>query len=571
MEPPPSSGPEPPRGFHSARARDRLNLWVGILSACFLLAQIALPLGAMFLIASRSTTRDPFGVQSAQVGETVFSDGAIYYLEEPVSRSSTSKRHSTLQMLRWDDRSDPKSVAPAFLENPRLLASDRVWIISPENVRYYRDGRLTVMNVDQRLGNISNPFLYRGLPAVLEERPGRMALIVLRGGRWEIERFFQLGPENEEYSMIEDLRVVSIGDDLHLFLLFGDTVFYRKGIPEQPEEEWESWEPVCASETSWTTVAIQGEPAVFRLGTEEWRRRVEGYRRQDGKWRSFSDVGIPGNAEELGVAVPPPGEKWILVLRPGEGRVRFLEVEGSKILRTRRVGAITFPKRQFAYLWGGFLVGNQVSLWAFVAIVSCLVQSWRRPEYRSSQGSAIHASVLRRAAAGVLDSILLSLPPLIVLGVIYRRPTGVEWFSSDPRFAVAIFALVLGGLAWWVVSLVLISFLQGKWGWSPGQYLVRIRALGTDLRPCGFGRGLVRNLLLFLDGYFSYLVGVVTVAVTENRQRVGDLLAKTVVLRVGPGGALLAPEATPAGSGGPAISPHEGDARAGLTGPQGET
>jgi uncharacterized RDD family membrane protein YckC len=35
-----------------------------------------------------------------------------------------------------------------------------------------------------------------------------------------------------------------------------------------------------------------------------------------------------------------------------------------------------------------------------------------------------------------------------------------------------------------------------------------------------------------VDGFFNFMVGVLLVALTENWQRVGDLAARTVVIRV---------------------------------------
>jgi uncharacterized RDD family membrane protein YckC len=59
-----------------------------------------------------------------------------------------------------------------------------------------------------------------------------------------------------------------------------------------------------------------------------------------------------------------------------------------------------------------------------------------------------------------------------------------------------------------------------------------IRVLGTDLHPCGFGRALVRNLLKFIDGFFNFMVGILLSALSENWQRLGDMAARTVVVRV---------------------------------------
>jgi uncharacterized RDD family membrane protein YckC len=60
--------------------------------------------------------------------------------------------------------------------------------------------------------------------------------------------------------------------------------------------------------------------------------------------------------------------------------------------------------------------------------------------------------------------------------------------------------------------------------------VVGIRVLGTDLQPCGFGRAFLRNLLTLVDGFFSFLVGALLVALTENWQRLGDMAARTIVV-----------------------------------------
>lgn len=55
--------------------------------------------------------------------------------------------------------------------------------------------------------------------------------------------------------------------------------------------------------------------------------------------------------------------------------------------------------------------------------------------------------------------------------------------------------------------------------------------LGTDLEPCGIGRGLLRNLLKLVDGFFCFLVGVLIAALSKDWRRLGDMAARTVVVR----------------------------------------
>jgi uncharacterized RDD family membrane protein YckC len=84
------------------------------------------------------------------------------------------------------------------------------------------------------------------------------------------------------------------------------------------------------------------------------------------------------------------------------------------------------------------------------------------------------------------------------------------------------------------MGLVFVAFAvsEGFWGVTPGKWLVSIRVVGTDLRPCGFGRALLRNVLKLVDGFFNFLVGVLLIAFTPEWQRLGDLAARTIVIAV---------------------------------------
>ncbi len=68
---------------------------------------------------------------------------------------------------------------------------------------------------------------------------------------------------------------------------------------------------------------------------------------------------------------------------------------------------------------------------------------------------------------------------------------------------------------------------------TPGKWLLGLRVLGDDLRPCGFSRALLRNVLGAADGSLVYLVGMVVIALSARQQRLGDLAVRTVVIRNG--------------------------------------
>src|SRR3989475_5711749 len=89
-----------------------------------------------------------------------------------------------------------------------------------------------------------------------------------------------------------------------------------------------------------------------------------------------------------------------------------------------------------------------------------------------------------------------------------------------------------------IVVFLLISgyFVFFEWLWSgqtPGKRWLKLRVIREDGRPITFFEAMVRNLLRDLDimpGIF-YSVGLVSVFATDKDQRVGDLVAGTVVVR----------------------------------------
>jgi len=107
-----------------------------------------------------------------------------------------------------------------------------------------------------------------------------------------------------------------------------------------------------------------------------------------------------------------------------------------------------------------------------------------------------------------------------------------DFFISGPSELAGFFGLFAFSFFWMVICYFAFSILEGKYGRTPGKWLTGICVLGLDLHPCGIGRGLLRNLLKVVDGFFNFMVGIMVVALSENWQRVGDMASRTVVVRV---------------------------------------
>jgi uncharacterized RDD family membrane protein YckC len=123
-----------------------------------------------------------------------------------------------------------------------------------------------------------------------------------------------------------------------------------------------------------------------------------------------------------------------------------------------------------------------------------------------------YASLVERGVAVTFDTLLIFVGVLL-LSDIY-----------DPSQAAVATALS---------QVVYATILEAYWGQTVGKRLVGIVVVTPGLEPIGLRRSFVRNTLRLVDSIpvYLYLVGVVSIMLSPQRQRLGDRLAGTMVLR----------------------------------------
>ncbi|MDT7688294.1 MAG: hypothetical protein QOE46_1053 [Acidobacteriota bacterium] len=104
-----------------------------------------------------------------------------------------------------------------------------------------------------------------------------------------------------------------------------------------------------------------------------------------------------------------------------------------------------------------------------------------------------------------------------------------RWVKGAPKWMIAL--LVVSVFVIWSGYFVLF-----EWAWAgqtPGKRWLRLRVIREDGRPVTFWEATARNLVRILDmePFPFYSVGLISVFVTSRDQRVGDLVAGTVVVR----------------------------------------
>lgn len=79
------------------------------------------------------------------------------------------------------------------------------------------------------------------------------------------------------------------------------------------------------------------------------------------------------------------------------------------------------------------------------------------------------------------------------------------------------------------------TLMEGFLGATVGKMIFKVKVLQEDGNPCGLGRAAVRNLLRFIDALpLLYLIGFILITRSERKQRLGDKVAKTVVVKPRP-------------------------------------
>jgi len=126
-----------------------------------------------------------------------------------------------------------------------------------------------------------------------------------------------------------------------------------------------------------------------------------------------------------------------------------------------------------------------------------------------------YPSVSMRGFAWAIDivvSFLLALVVSVIVGVF-----------SDPLGAILFLTIFIG---YYIIS-------EARWGRTVGKRLVGIRVVNINGKPISTYAAIIRNTIKLIgaSSLLLILVGVVLIADSRYDQRLGDRLAKTLVIK----------------------------------------
>lgn len=139
------------------------------------------------------------------------------------------------------------------------------------------------------------------------------------------------------------------------------------------------------------------------------------------------------------------------------------------------------------------------------------------------------AGPARRALGYIVDVLAMGVA-FTILAVIIMIAIGTSGSFDDAK-----------GTAGFGVGLLLLLAFAAQWLWfltweailgrSPGKMVAGLRVVTASGRPIGWRASALRNLMRTADFLpFGYVAGVVSMALTKRFQRLGDLVAGTMVV-----------------------------------------
>ena len=131
-----------------------------------------------------------------------------------------------------------------------------------------------------------------------------------------------------------------------------------------------------------------------------------------------------------------------------------------------------------------------------------------------------HIGVGLRAVAAIIDTALLFIVGYLIASVTGGTSAQGFQLSGGPFFI------------WLVIALAYYIVMEAQSGVTLGKRLIGLKVVKLEGgAPLDWQASIVRNVLRLVDGLFFYLVGAIVVWTSDKKQRLGDKVAATVVVR----------------------------------------
>jgi uncharacterized RDD family membrane protein YckC len=149
-----------------------------------------------------------------------------------------------------------------------------------------------------------------------------------------------------------------------------------------------------------------------------------------------------------------------------------------------------------------------------------------------------YQGVAIRFVALLIDVIILGIISAVITAP-FRIPTtititNVTNGTSQITSVTANPFVAFGSLIAVIIDLLYFTFLLGAYGQTVGKMAVKIKVVKEDGTKISYADALVRTILYVIDAIpyiIPYLLGAILIWTSDQKQRLGDRAAHTVVVR----------------------------------------
>ncbi len=132
----------------------------------------------------------------------------------------------------------------------------------------------------------------------------------------------------------------------------------------------------------------------------------------------------------------------------------------------------------------------------------------------------LYAGIGLRAVAVIIDAILLFVAAYVIAMLTGGTTAAGFSLQGGPAFL------------WFGAAFAYYILMEAQCGWTIGKRVLGLKVVKLEGGgPLDWQASIVRNLLRIVDGFIFYLVAAIAVATSDKKQRIGDRVARTVVIR----------------------------------------
>ncbi len=412
----------------------------------------------------------------------------------------------------------------AELRDPDLKGPEQ----TPEEVEDDKDGQQPT--IDQLEANLLWP-------------DATHAVVKFERGRWTVDR-----PMPDWFTGETPIQIAASGARIHLVTPDGSGGEHRYANSMGPEVDWSELKPLLPLSSTVDIVDLLHHDDTLHLIIRNDSDTYTTASYRDGKWIAGQPLTVAGQPLK-----PEPRDVAFAFTQPNRresaSRLIGIWVDGQDLVQSTMwppeggdaVSPVAYVP-QLAPVTEPDSRDWQEQLLSFGVLGIVLgVLYWRR---KTAVGTNIvipenHrlASNSRRLAAFSLDLAIGTPVILLCLTPLFRgtAPTEEAMIVDQAVYGEAMLKeMMIRWLAAEAFFVVYATVFELLWSATPGKRIMGCRVVSETGAPAAKSRIVIRNLLKILEFYPQLIPTLILVLLTRSRQRLGDLLARTIVVEPAP-------------------------------------